>query len=176
MDYKYIEQLLERYWACETSVEEENILRAFFSQKELPAHLSRYKSLFEYERSQAKTELDESFDLRVLNKIGKEEPKKQVVIKANRLTLNYRLRPLYRAAAAIAIFAVFGTAIQHTFNREEAPTGWDYNAANYQDTYNAPQDAFEAGMGGIGEIQDMLRTLPNKEDSIVADFSTPNTK
>ena len=34
MDYKYIEQLLERYFAAETSLEEEHILRAFFSQKE----------------------------------------------------------------------------------------------------------------------------------------------
>ena len=25
MDYKYIEQLLERYWQCETSLEEEGI-------------------------------------------------------------------------------------------------------------------------------------------------------
>ena len=32
MDYKYIEQLLERYWACETTLEEEQILRAFFLQ------------------------------------------------------------------------------------------------------------------------------------------------
>ena len=32
MDYKYIEQLLERYWQCETSVEEESELRAFFSK------------------------------------------------------------------------------------------------------------------------------------------------
>ena len=30
MDYKYIEQLLERYWNCETSLEEEQILRSFF--------------------------------------------------------------------------------------------------------------------------------------------------
>ena len=33
MDYKYIEQLLERYWNCETSAEEEQILRIFFQQK-----------------------------------------------------------------------------------------------------------------------------------------------
>ena len=46
MDYKYIEQLLERYWNCETSLEEEQILRSFFRQKEVPAHLLRYKQLF----------------------------------------------------------------------------------------------------------------------------------
>ena len=38
MDYKYIEQLLERYWNCDTTLEEEQILRTFFSQKEVPAN------------------------------------------------------------------------------------------------------------------------------------------
>ena len=44
MDYKYIEQLLERYWQCETSLEEESELRSFFSEEEVPAHLLRYKN------------------------------------------------------------------------------------------------------------------------------------
>ena len=52
MDYKYIEQLLDRYWACETSEEEERILKAFFSQKDVPAALARYKALFVYETEQ----------------------------------------------------------------------------------------------------------------------------
>ena len=46
MDYKYINQLLDRYWKCETSLEEEEILRTFFRQDELPAELKPYKSLF----------------------------------------------------------------------------------------------------------------------------------
>ena len=40
MDYKYIKQLLERYWKCETSLEEEEILRTFFSQKDIPVQTS----------------------------------------------------------------------------------------------------------------------------------------
>ena len=35
MDYKDIEQLLERYWQCETSVEEESVLRDFFSKEDV---------------------------------------------------------------------------------------------------------------------------------------------
>ena len=46
MDYKYIEQLLERYWKAETSIEEEDILRAFFSQQDIPAALKQYQPLF----------------------------------------------------------------------------------------------------------------------------------
>ena len=52
MDYKDIEQLLERYWQCETSVEEESVLRDFFTEEEVPAHLLRYKNLFAYKSSQ----------------------------------------------------------------------------------------------------------------------------
>ena len=33
MDYKYIEQLLERYWECQTSPEEEQILKAQYPEK-----------------------------------------------------------------------------------------------------------------------------------------------
>ena len=46
MDYRYIEQLLERYWRCETTLQEEEILRTFFSQDDIPAGLERYKALF----------------------------------------------------------------------------------------------------------------------------------
>ena len=35
MDYKYIKQLLERYWNCETSLEESSP-PAFFSQEDIP--------------------------------------------------------------------------------------------------------------------------------------------
>ena len=84
MDYKYIEQLLERYWNCETSVEEEQILRIFFQQKELPAHLRRYRSLFTYQEEAAGMKLGDDFDKRVLAEI--ERP----VVKARKLTLYSR--------------------------------------------------------------------------------------
>ena len=47
MDYKYIKQLLERYWNCETSLEEEDILRTFFSQEDIPSELESYKALLD---------------------------------------------------------------------------------------------------------------------------------
>lgn len=175
MDYKYIEQLLERYWACETSLEEEHILRTFFAQKELPVQLQKYRHLFEYEQCQKQQKLGEDFDRRLLEIVG-EEPKvkKEVVIKAHRLTLNYRLRPLYRAAAVVAVFLMVGGAVQHTFNRQNYPAGWDYNMANYQDTYMAPQEAFEASMGGIEEIQNLLRDVPSPTDSLNERLQQPN--
>ena len=61
MDYKDIEQLLERYWQCETSVEEEATLRDFFAKEEVPAHLLRYKNLFVYQQVQQEVGLGEDF-------------------------------------------------------------------------------------------------------------------
>ena len=71
MDYKYIEQLLERYWQGETTLQEEAILRAFFSQDDVPASLMKYKSLFDC-GLQEET-LGDDFDARILSSIGEEE-------------------------------------------------------------------------------------------------------
>ncbi|MCI6209206.1 MAG: pyruvate ferredoxin oxidoreductase, partial [Prevotella sp.] len=46
MDYKYIEQLLEKYFECDTTLEEEQILRAFFAQQNVPIRLLPYRQLF----------------------------------------------------------------------------------------------------------------------------------
>ena len=46
MDYVYIEQLIDRYFEAATTVEEERILRAFFSQRDVPQHLRRYAPIF----------------------------------------------------------------------------------------------------------------------------------
>ena len=112
MDYKYIEQLLERYWQCETTLQEEAILRTFFSQEDLPAELQQYKALFTYE-SQKEEPLGEDFDMRILEKIG-EAPKAKVV------TLKDRLMPLFRAAAIVAIVLTLGNAAQAPWE-----WGWD---------------------------------------------------
>ena len=109
MDYKDIEQLLERYWQCETSVEEEATLRDFFAKEEVPAHLLRYKNLFVYQQVQQEVGLGEDFDARILAEV---EP----VVKAKRLTLVGRFVPLFKAAAVIAIILSLGNVAQHSFS------------------------------------------------------------
>ena len=112
MDYKDIEQLLERYWQCETTLQEESILRTFFSQEDVPASLMQYKALFTLE--QEKPELGDDFDARILEMVGEEKPKAKMV------TLTTRLMPLFRAAAVVAIILTLGNAAQAPWDR-----GWD---------------------------------------------------
>ena len=109
MDSKYIEQLLERYWRCETSLEEEARLRVFFSGDNVPKHLLRYKDLFVYQQLQQEECLGEDFDARVLAEI--EVP----VVKAKRMTLTARFMPLFKAAAVVAVVLSLGNVMQHSF-------------------------------------------------------------
>ena len=122
MDYKYINQLLERYWNCETSLEEEGILRAFLSQKDVPAELRQYQSLFAYQQMESKAKhLGADFDSKLLAIIDEEEP---VKVKARTITLTQRLMPLVKAAAVVAIFLTLGNAAQESFQTNQtSPAG-----------------------------------------------------
>lgn len=112
MDYKYIKQLLERYWRCETTLEEENILRAFFSQKDVPAGLSGYKDLFTYEQVESKADvLDDDFDEKIMSMIDEPAP-----VKARVIPFTQRLVPLFKAAAVVAIILALGNAAQVSFS------------------------------------------------------------
>ena len=125
MDYKYIEPLLERYWSGETSLEEENILRAFFSQKDIPASLLPYRDIFVYQAvSMSEEVLDSDFDDKILALIDEPE-----VVKARTITLRQRLAPMFKAAAVVAIMLTLGNAIQVPFNEEQAQP--EVNMAEY---------------------------------------------
>lgn len=113
MDYKYIENLIERYFEGRTTLEEERILKAFFLQEEVPADLQQYAPLFTFEAEAREEVLSDDFEQRLeqrLEELG-DAPVKRVHIK--RLTFLDRIRPLTRAAAAVAIVALIGNSI-HT--------------------------------------------------------------
>ena len=106
MDYKYIEQLVERYFLCETTLEEEQILRAFFAQSEdsVPAELRQWQPLFA--ALAPKETLSDDFTHRILA-MTEEAPR----VKARTISLNERMRPLLRAAAVVAVILALGQAM-----------------------------------------------------------------
>ncbi|MCM1108195.1 MAG: hypothetical protein NC388_03940 [Clostridium sp.] len=156
MDYKYIEQLLERYWAGQTSLNEENILRMFFEQEDVPVHLQRYKSLFKDYALLAQIRPDESLDKR-LNTIDAQRP----VVKAHRITYMQRLSPLYKAAAVVAITLTLGNAAQSSFQPEEE----EYNYSSYQDSYSSPEAAYRQVSDALKLVSERLNEA-NRNDSL----------
>lgn len=115
MDYKYIEQLVDRYFEGETSLEEEQILRKFFGQEELPEHLRQWQPLFCAEVELTTAHLDASFDERILALTG------EYHVKAQPIPLHVRLRPLYRVAAFLAFAVVMGTAVEYSTGSRTEP-------------------------------------------------------
>lgn len=112
MDYRYIEQLLERYWECQTTLEEENILRAFFSQDDIPVSMLQYRDLFLYQKEEVEGDvLGAEFDERILAIVDEPAP-----VKARKIKLTQRLIPLFKAAAVVAIVLSVGNAIQVPLN------------------------------------------------------------
>ena len=115
MDYKYINQLLERYWAGETSLEEEQILRSFFSQPNVPDELKQYRCLFIYEQTEPATEvLGDDFDEQLMSIIESPRP-----VKARVLTIGQRFAPLFKAAAVVAIILTLSNAAQSSFRDDD---------------------------------------------------------
>jgi len=125
MDYKYIEQLLERYWACETSLQEEHILRTFFQQEDVPAHLMAYKAVFAVQQEQAEATLGEEFDSRMMELLSGQEGVSPAEGAVKALPLGgagmgsaWRriMRPLYQAAGLVALVLTIGIAAQRSFD------------------------------------------------------------
>lgn len=138
MDYKYIQQLLERYWEGETSIEEEQILRSFFSQKEVPADLKRYQPLFAFAAKQQEKEvLGKDFDERILAIIDQEEEELTAttqVVKARKYPFAQRLMPIFKAAAVVAVFLTVGNAVQVSFKQD---TNMAHDPYHYQQQSDA---------------------------------------
>lgn len=157
MDYSYIDKLLERYFNGATSIEEEDMLKAFFRQEELPEHFEKYRSLFNYEEAALGEHLGADFDEKMLRAV------EQPVVHAAKISLMTRLRPFMKAAASVAVIITLGTAAQKAFvnNNTSAP---DYNYATYKDTYEDPQVAYDKVSTALKDMSDGLRQQM-KDDS-----------
>ena len=53
MTKEQITSLLDKYWEAETSVEEEKVLKAYFSSDEIEPTVRQYKTMFAHFEKQA---------------------------------------------------------------------------------------------------------------------------
>ena len=165
MDYKYIEQLLERYWDCETTNEEESILRTFFSQKDVPARLLKYRSLFEYQKQAAsEAPLGDDFDQKVLAAIYEDIEDSPKVVKAKVVSFGSYLKPLFKAAAVVAMVLTIGDAAQWSMGyTSQEPSAQQRMAA---DTATIDNGMVTAGVDQTIADSVAVKSLKTMSDSI----------
>ena len=98
MDYKTIQQLLDKYWEGETSLDEEKALKAYFNGEEVAADLQQFTPLFQYLNTAEEPVLSDRFDQELISKLEG----KSIAIRSPRI-----IHWIMRAAAVVLII---GTA------------------------------------------------------------------
>lgn len=96
MEYRTAKELLEKYWNCETSLEEEEMLRRYFQQEDIPPELSRYRDLFGYFSGERAKELNGEFDARILGMLATKKGSRHRIFSI-----------LYKVAAAVLLILSF---------------------------------------------------------------------
>ncbi len=77
MNSQEIEKILEKYFAGDTSLEEEVILKNYFSQKDVSGHLQSLKHLFNYAADASKGEMPgDEFEQKILDGIQETKTRK----------------------------------------------------------------------------------------------------
>jgi hypothetical protein len=126
MDSKHLEELLQKYWNCETSLEEEQQLREYFRTEEIPEQLKDTASLFNYFETQKQKAVDTHFEGSVITQLRQPEKRGKMV-----QLLNNSMR--IAAGVAVLLVAVY-------FVREEIRKN---DTVTMEDTYNDPKQALE---------------------------------
>ena len=130
MDYSDIKSLLDKYWRCETSLDEEAQLRKYFERDDIPEDLQPYTSLFRYFGNISAAEPEKMIDIPLNSGIDEYRHKRPLVRRI-------QTRWIYRVAAAILIlFSVFIIHKQVTPVRKKA-------VELTRDTYSNPKQALQ---------------------------------
>ncbi len=127
MDSKRIEELLEKYWSAETSLEEEQELHQYFTSTAVPENLKETSALFHYFGAEKNRSLNEKFDTVVTKQIRSRQGGKVVS-----LTNWFQMA---RVAAGVAVIVAAVYMIGHEV-RNSSPT-------EMTDTESDPKLAFE---------------------------------
>lgn len=126
MDSKHIEELLTKYWQAETSLEEEQMLRQYFSSEDVPEHLKETAMLFKYYEEQKKEVIsDITFDSSLKEKAAGR--------KRGRITSIFYNSMRIAAGVAVLLVAIW---FVRTEVRKSTPQAM-------VDTYDDPKLAFE---------------------------------
>jgi len=125
MDSDKIKDLLERYWNCETTLEEEQWLRDFFNSNEVPQSLQQEAQLFQYLKQQQNVKLsDLNFEQKLKQKLQPKEGKVRSLLMTG-----------MKLAAGISVVVASFWLVRQELNKEKPE--------EVVDTYNDPQKAFE---------------------------------
>lgn len=139
---EYIRVLLDKYWECQTSIEEEKTLQDFFSGKNIPEDLKYCIPIFAYRTETQQQCVSDNFETQLYEKLDalKTEDKKYVTIRI--------FLPALRVAASIALIIGIGFGI-YKASMDNKPY--------FAETYNDPKAAIEDATFALDKLAEALK-------------------
>ncbi len=128
MDSKKLEELLQKYWDCESSLEDEEQLRTYFCGNDVPDQWRETAILFRYFDEQKGKSVDPQFENVVVSQI--KSTKRVESGKLVRLVQN-----TMRIAAGVAVLLAAVYFVRQEIRKD--------TAIAVEDTFDDPQKAFE---------------------------------
>lgn len=142
MESARIEKLLEKYYQAETTLKEEKVLKDYFAQSDVPAHLADHKGMFNY-----------------FNDSSLETSSRSIKLSSKTIALRW----LSVAAMLVFFVSVFSLYQQNEAEKEQARLA-------YQETQKALElisKSLNKGTGAIAQLDNF-----NKGTSAMAELQT----
>lgn len=112
MTVQFIHSLLRKYFDGNSSLEEEKILRGYFSSTNIDAELLKYKAFFIFLNDEKSVEISDELTRRI-ESISDKKPTKMYAVKGN--------YGWWKMAAAVAFLIVSSYYLSTHFGREKTP-------------------------------------------------------
>lgn len=142
MELQKIEQLLEKYWDGDTSLEEEQILQDFFTEEKVPDHLQGVATLFrKFKTDRHFKTLDDDFDEAIIHKIEKAGSA-------------WSFKSMLRIAAAVSLLLLSVFLIKDYANDRSENTA--EVKATIENSYEDPKLAYEQTKQALLLISSMM--------------------
>ncbi len=130
MDLNRIELLLERYWNCVSTVEEENELKFLFNSDNVPDEYKDSAMLFKYFVQQRQATLNDKFNDEIIEKIRHQKSPGVREINSN-------IKNFMKVAAVILVILTASFVFRMEFWQGEKPT-----MMLVEDTFKTPEEAY----------------------------------
>jgi len=139
MTSEQIKQLLEKYWAGSTSLEEERALKTFFSGNAIPEELKKYQPLFLWKTGQMQLKVNRKL------KTGIKKP------------VNFQWYSFLKIAASVLLIFTLGIGLYTHYQQEKQMD------KIFSETYSNPEDALKETKNVIGKISSALNLAKNRQ-------------
>lgn len=140
METEQIDKLLGKYWNCETSLEEEQLLHRFFSENDVPDKYIDVAPLFHYKNKAQEEKLSASFEEKLKEQI-EERQKKYITIKLFATAL--------KIAGMIALILTVGFSGLIWMNSTDKQ--------HFAETYNDPLAAYKEAASALDKMSMALQ-------------------